>query len=175
MHQGCSDCGNSNNVNRCGKCDECSAADNLAVCQAVQIEQLKNRTDQLKAQIECVNTGEPFDTLCEIQSCELPECVNTGTTCDGKSPTRRPVGSKGFGCEESNLKQDCCDKQAKQIRKLQKDVTKLQRQFCEIKSKAIKEVLLDAEGNVRGGFNLEGRIVNFTAGSWEAAVAAAGD
>jgi len=172
MSHGCG-CGNSNNTNRCGNCDECSAADVLNVCQAGQIEQLKKRTDQLAHRVECLNLGEPFDILCPVQNCVLPECTNTGTVCDGKSPTGNPVGSNDLGCGESNVSQDCCDELGSKVRKLEQEVTRIGRQNCEIKARAIKEVLLDSGGNVRGGLTLQGKIVNFTAGSWELAVAAA--
>ncbi len=170
---GCN-CGNSNNTKRCGTCDECSSTDSLLACIGVQIEHLKSRDDQLKAQVEVLNTGVPFDALCPVQSCEFPDCPNTGSVCDGKSPTGAPVSSKASGCGESGMTDDCCADLGNKIRILEQRVTKTERQICEIRKKALKSVLLDNNGAVRGGLAVNGDLMNFSPGSWEAELAAQG-
>lgn len=161
---GCHNCGNSN-------CSGCSRTDELMVCLGVQIEQIKNRTDQLKRQVEELNTGEPFDPLCPVQECNLPACSNTGTVCAGGSPTGRVVGQTESCCSANppNLG-DYCDGLAKKIRTDSLRITKLEVQVCEIRQRALKTILLDNNGDVRGGITISGKIVNFSAGSWETAI-----
>lgn len=156
----------------CGGCDPCNDNDNYCVCLGRQIEQLKNRTDQLKAQVECLNEGEPFDGLCPIQSCDSPDCQNTGTMCDNNSPTGRPVGAGGDSCcgqaNPANM-QDQVDGIAKKQRDIDKRLIRLEKLVCEIREQALKTVLLDSTGAARGGLNLKGEIKSFTVGSWELA------
>ena len=167
-------CGQSNNPKRrCGTCEECKPSDALNICQAGQIQQLKNRTDQLKHQLECLNQGEPYDALCPIQTCKLPNCPPySGTICQNESPTGNPVGAKeAEACGQPNNSTDCCDALLAKYRILDQQVTQNNRDNCQIKREAIKEVLLDNTGLVRGGVTLNGDIVNFTIGSWELAIA----
>jgi len=169
MSHGCG-CGQSNNPRRrCGTCNECNPNDLLDICQAGQIEQLKKRTDQLKAQLECLNQGEPYDALCPVQTCKLPKCPPySGTICENESPTGRPVGATpGSGCSEPNTSSDCCDALLAKYRTLDQKVTQQGRETCQIMNEAIGEVLLDNTGQVRGGVTLNGDLVNFTIGSWE--------
>lgn len=154
-------------------CNQCSSNEQYQACLGKQVEQLSNQTAQLKAYIECLNPYEAFDPLCQIQSCLPPNCANTGTMCDNASPTGAPVGGTGGCCGQDNPANltDACDQTAAQVRELIKDVAKLQKQVCEIRSTALRTVLLDNSGNARGGLDLNGNLKNFTVGSWEMATA----
>lgn len=165
-------CHCNDNSSGCGGCDGCSETDERMVCLGVQIEQVKNRTDQLKSQVEELNTGEPFDPLCPVQECDLPPCPNTGSVCDGGSPTGMVVGQTDPCCEANppNLG-DSLDALANKVRSNGQRLTKVEKQVCEIRQQALKTILLDTNGNVRGGLTISGKIVNFTSGSWEQATA----
>jgi len=158
----------------CGGCDPCNDNDSYCVCLGRQIEQLTNRTNQLKFQLECINTGEPCPPLCDIQSCDSPDCANTGQMCNGQSPTGRPVGAGATPdscCGQNNpaSRQDFCDEIFSKVRVLEKEVTKLDKLTCEIRSIALRSVLLDNAGNARGGLTVNGNLKTFTVGSWELA------
>lgn len=169
-HTPCTSCGDP----ACGGCDPCNDNDNYCVCLGRQIEQLKNRTDQLKAQLECLNPDEPFDGLCNIQTCDSPDCQNIGTVCENESPTGRPVGagSGGDSCCGENAPastREFCDEIFSKVRELEKLTAKLDKLVCEIRKQALKTVLLDNAGNARGGFTINGDLKTFTVGSWELA------
>lgn len=152
-------------------CNQCSSNEGYQTCLGKQIEQLTNRTAQLKAYIECLNPYDAFDLLCPVQSCLAPNCANTGTMCDNASPTGAPVGggSDPSCCGQDNPANltDFCDDTANTVRELVKLVNKMDKQICEIRSTALRTVLLDNLGNARGGLALNGDLKNFTVGSWE--------
>jgi hypothetical protein len=144
------------------------------VCLGRQIEQLTNRTNQLKFQLECVNEGEPYPALCPVQTCDAPDCQSTGTICENESPTGRPVGAGDNGdscCGQANPAnmQDELDLMNKKLRALEKDVARIDKLTCEIRTQALRTVLLDANGNARGGLAINGDLKTFQVGSWEQA------
>jgi len=158
----------------CGSCDPCPSAcgprnplKDQVNCQGGQIEQLKARTDQLWQQVDCLNTGEPFDDLCPVQTCEYcppePDCSASGTMCGG-SPTGKPVG-----CKEDAPQglRDVCEIQGKKLRALGVDVAQLRNQLDRIRDQALACILLDESGAVRGGLTISGKLKNFSPGSWE--------
>ena len=179
----CHNCGNQSHTSGCqgcgtcgDPCDPCSDQDSDLACQARQIEQLANRTDQLKAQIEELNTGVPFESLCLIQECASPDCANTGIMCEGGSPTGRPVGAGGGEscCGEANPAntQDFCDELAKKIRLFSNRLTKVERQYSELRNKAVGCILLDQQGNTKGWLTVSGELQYAAPGSWELALEA---
>jgi len=141
-------------------------------CQGGQIEQIKNRTDQLFVFIRDLHPDEDLDDLCQVQSCDfcptVGECGSSGTACEG-GPTGKPIGNT---CDDPCAlppSEDCEDLLQNKVRLLASRVGQLERQIAGIRNEALKTILIDNCGAVRGGITLNGKIKNFTPGSWEAA------
>lgn len=184
---GCHSCGNQGCNGTCVGCsqpccsctcdpcnNDCNPIKQQQDCQGGQIEQLKNRTDQLLSYIIGQHPLEEFDALCPVQTCDfcpvVGECGESGSMCTG-SPTGKPIGST---CEDPCApppSEDCEDLLQAKVRLLGTRVSQLERQIREIRDNALACVLLDEDGMVKGGLTLSGQIKNFQPGSWEAATA----
>ena len=145
----------------------------IAPVSGKQIEQLVIRTNQLKAQVEELNTGTAFDGLCDVQTCESLNCANTGTTCSNQGATGNPVGcSDDVSCcgqdNPANLS-DIVDNLSNRVRLVEKELARQAKLICEIRASALKTVLLNAAGEAKGGLALNGNLKSFQAGSWELA------
>jgi hypothetical protein len=110
-----------------------------------------------------------------IQTCDSPDCENTGTTCQNESPTGRPIGiDTGDSCCGVNSPastHDRIDEIAAKQRELSIDIANMEKLVCEIRARALRTVLLDATGAARGAYTLDGTLRTFSTGSWEIATA----